>query len=62
MPDQPQPLWTVAEVASFLGCSNRHVYKMVAEKRIPFSRVAGLRFRPSAIEAWVASRQIEAVR
>jgi len=58
----PPPLWTVRDVAAYLGSSAKYVYTLVEQNRIPFTRGPRLRFRPDSIEAWVASREIKAVR
>ena len=53
--DSHERLWTVAEVAEFLGRSKRSVYQLAAEGSVPAIRVGGhLRFDPTAIRKWVA--------
>ena len=53
--DSHEQLWTVAEVAEFLGRSKRSVYQLSAEGSLPAIRLGGhLRFDPSSIRGWVA--------
>ena len=41
--------------AKVLGIKTITVYKWVSERKIPFLKVGGaLRFRPSALEAWLS--------
>lgn len=50
----PEPLWTVADVASFLQVSRSWVYQRVAGDEIPHLRFAGhVRFEPDAVRAFV---------
>ena len=47
-------LLTISEVAEYLGVTERHVRRLVAERRIPFSKWGHLvRFDPDEIEAWI---------
>ena len=44
----------VSEVAELLSISGRQVYKLAAEHRIPYLRIAGsIRFDPSALASWL---------
>ena len=44
--------------AKVLGIKTITVYKWVAERKIPFLKIGGaLRFRPSALEAWLRERE-----
>jgi len=44
--------------AKVLGIKTITVYKWVAERKIPYVKVgAALRFRPSALEAWLSDRE-----
>jgi excisionase family DNA binding protein len=51
-PDGPN-LWTVADVARFLGVSRSWVYKAARNRSIPSIKVgAAVRFRPDLVKAW----------
>jgi excisionase family DNA binding protein len=48
----------VGGVAAYLGTSVRHVRRLVAERRIPHTKVGGLvRFKLDDIDAWLAASQ-----
>ncbi|MGI8806890.1 MAG: helix-turn-helix domain-containing protein [Acidimicrobiales bacterium] len=48
------PLMDLAAVAERLGVNQRHVRRLVAERRIPFLKWGHLlRFDPSEIEGWL---------
>ena len=48
---------TVSDVAELLNISERQVYKLAAENRIPCFRIGGsIRFDPSAFAAWLRQR------
>lgn len=48
-------VWDVEDVARELGCSTRHVRRLVAENSIPYSKVGRLvRFLPAKIREWLA--------
>jgi excisionase family DNA binding protein len=48
-------VWDVEHVARELGCSTRHVRRLVAENSIPYSKVGRLvRFLPAKIREWLA--------
>jgi excisionase family DNA binding protein len=51
-------LWTVAEVAEFLGLSAGSIYHMLSEKRLPFIRISARceRFDPDMVMKWAAER------
>jgi excisionase family DNA binding protein len=52
-------LLTIEDVAEHLGVTVRHVRRLVAERRIPFIKWGHLlRFDPSQIAEWLASRQV----
>ena len=47
----------VGEVAALLGVSERFVYKLASERRIPAFRVGcALRFDPAALAHWLRDR------
>ena len=46
-------------LARLLGTTERHVRRLVAERRIPFVRVGRfIRFEPNAIAGWLEDRVI----
>lgn len=50
-------------LATRLGITERHVRRLVAERRIPFVKVGRfVRFEPEAVIAWLALRRVEARR
>jgi excisionase family DNA binding protein len=52
--DRAQPLIDLPEVARRLSVNDRHVRRLVAERRIPFVKWGHLlRFDPVAIEVWL---------
>ena len=49
-----RPLMDLAAVAHRLGVSQRHIRRLVAERRIPFLKWGHLlRFDPDDIDAWL---------
>ena len=47
-------LLTIGEVAEYLGVTERHVRRLVAERRIPYVKWGHLlRFDPEEIAAWI---------
>jgi excisionase family DNA binding protein len=47
-------VWTVSDVARELGCSTRHIRKMVSDDNIPYCKVGRLvRFSPLRISEWL---------
>ena len=66
MPANPDPehSWlTLGELACFLNITERHVRRLVSERRIPVARVGGqrgrLRFNRSPIEAWMRANSVD---
>lgn len=56
-------LLTVKEAASLLSVRPRTVYALVAERRIPFSKVGRLlRFDQAELRAWAAAQAKEDLR
>ncbi len=52
-------LLTIEDVAEHLGVTVRHVRRLVADRRIRFIKWGHLlRFDPSQIAEWLASRQV----
>lgn len=51
-------LWTVTEVAEYLGMASGSIYQLLPQKRLPVVRISSrcVRFDPRAIEEWVAQR------
>jgi len=58
MSTSPHATIGVPEVSEMLGCSDWKVRQMVSAGEIPHLRVGTLiRFRPEAINAWLADRE-----
>lgn len=57
-----RPLMTLPAVAERLGVNERHVRRLVAERRIPFVKWGHLlRFDPAELEEWIeAARRPQA--
>ena len=55
----PAPLIDLPQVAERLGVNQRHVRRLVAERRIPFVKWGHLlRFDPVEIEQWIEAARI----
>lgn len=53
-----RPLLDVGGVADYLGTSERHIRRLVAERRVPHVKVGGLvRFNLDDIDRWLAANQ-----
>ena len=53
-----EPLLDIAGVADYLGTSERHIRRLVAERRIPHHKVGGLvRFRLETVDQWLAHNE-----
>jgi excisionase family DNA binding protein len=61
--EQPRrPLITIDEAASILGTSERHMRRLIAERRISYVKVGHLvRFHPVEIESWIEAHAVPAV-
>ncbi len=57
-------LLDVAGAAAFLKISERHVRRLVAERRVPYLKVANsrLRFEVDALQDWLDAQRVEAIR
>jgi excisionase family DNA binding protein len=52
---------TVADVAELVNVSERQVYKLVAEHRIPCFKIGGsIRFDPFAVALWLRTKMAPA--
>jgi excisionase family DNA binding protein len=52
--EHPRPLLDLPAVAEWLGVGERHVRRLVQERRVPFVKWGHLlRFEPDAIESWI---------
>jgi excisionase family DNA binding protein len=50
-----------SELAERLGITERHVRRLVAERRIPFVKVGRfVRFEPAAVNEWLDRSKVEA--
>ena len=55
-----EKLLTTRQVAGILQIHLNSLYRMVYQKRIPFTKVAGmLRFDPQVLEQWIEKGKIE---
>ena len=56
------PLWTIDDVAGFLGIAPKTVRKWQLNGTLPFVKLGGklVRFRPPDIEAWVNGQVVTA--
>ncbi|HEY1467723.1 MAG TPA: helix-turn-helix domain-containing protein [Candidatus Acidoferrum sp.] len=51
----------VKEIASLLGVTPQHIYKMAASGTIPSFRISGsVRFDPDVVAAWLQDKQTPA--
>ena len=54
------PLLDVDGVAEALGVTNRHIRRLVAERRIPFFKVGKfVRFDPGELDVWLDQQRVE---
>lgn len=50
----PERLWTVADVAEYLGVTERTVRTWQHSQRLPYLKIGGtVRFRPSDVRTWI---------
>ncbi len=58
-----RPPLDIASAAAYLGTTTRHMRRLVAERRIPYLKIAGskLRFLPDDLDAWLMEQRIQAV-
>ena len=57
------PLLDVAAVAKAMGVTDRHIRRLVAERRIPFLKVGRfVRFDPGALDVWLDQQRVEVRR
>ena len=63
MTSTPEPLpqlLDVAELADRLGVTERHVRRLVSERRVPFIKWGHLlRFDPNEIASWIDGNRVE---
>jgi len=52
---------TTKEVAEYLSIHEKHVYRLIKEKRIPAIHVSGRRwlFKKNLVEKWIVSNAIK---
>jgi excisionase family DNA binding protein len=54
-----RPLMDLSTVATYLGVGERHVRRLVLERRIPFIKWGHLlRFDPDEIDAWLDTNRV----
>ena len=59
----PRSLMDLPAVAERLGVNQRHIRRLVAERRIPFIKWGHLlRFDPDEIDQWLAQSRVPAER
>ena len=53
-------LLDVVQTATYLGCSERYVRRLIHERRIPFVRLGGrkIRFATTDLESWVDEQRV----
>ena len=57
---QPRPLIDLPTLAERLGVNQRHIRRLVAERRIPYLKWGHLlRFDPDQIDTWLDAARIE---
>jgi len=57
---EPNKLMSIPEVAEYLGVKISTIYDWVHCRQIPYHKIGRLvRFRPSDIDAWIASKRVE---
>jgi len=55
-------LLTPLDLAETLNVSVGHVYRLVAQRRVPFVKLGGaLRFRRESIERWIVGQEVATV-
>ncbi|MDI6808287.1 MAG: helix-turn-helix domain-containing protein [Candidatus Eisenbacteria bacterium] len=61
MPDE-DPIFSVKEVAKYLGVSSQWVYQRTCQKEIPFIKVGKFpRFKKSEIDHWLNTLKVPAI-
>ena len=57
-PDAPlSPLLTLSETAAYLNTTERHIRRLRAESRIPFTKIGGkLRFKRRDLDAYIETQ------
>lgn len=57
-----ETLLSLPEASERLQVSRWHLYKLVADREIPFMRVGrkAIRFQPAALEEWIKERTVAA--
>jgi excisionase family DNA binding protein len=61
---QRRPPINVTDAALYMGLPERFIRRLVAERRIPFIKVAGtrVRFIPEDLDEWILSQRVEPKR
>jgi excisionase family DNA binding protein len=59
-----RPPLDIAAAAEYCGTSERHLRRLVFERRIPFIRLANtrIRFLPDDLDDWLRAQRVEAVQ
>lgn len=62
LPPRTAPLFDIRAAAAYLGTSERHMRRLVAERRITHSKIGGkLRFKCEELDAFIVSNTVTAV-
>lgn len=63
LPELPEALWTVGDLAKYAKCSPSWIYKAVERGELPHLRLGALiRFDPREVVRFVTSRQVAVQR
>lgn len=55
-------LWTVSDIAGFLGFTSKGIYGLVERQSVPCLRIGSrLRFEPDVILEWIRQRRISPI-
>ena len=50
---------SVKEVSTYLGIAEGTIYNMVSQRRIPHSKIGGLKFDRYQLEKWAESKSVK---
>ena len=52
-----EELITIDELAEIWKCKKSYIYRLTSERRIPFYRIGGLKFKLSEADEWLKKRR-----
>lgn len=56
---KPETLWTVKQVAEYLGVTQRTVYALLRRRKLPALKVGGgWRFKPRELQEWLERQRV----